>query len=252
MQLLRAQESPPPTRKKEVAWLFTQKLTEMVSKSPDLAKELRVQYFGEFLESMIYVAEGLERGHLLSPPRTINCILLVEGKSEYISVQRFAISLDMNLRLLGVLVVNSGGKEEMPKDFLKYKRVFKGVPIVCVLDHDAAEQEKEISRMMRTAPEGSKCFPSDDGSFEDHFSIEQIATLLNILYPDGDLIEVSDFDGVTPPILEHIEAIVKKTKLAEFDKVAFAELASTTIREPEGIPAFFRMVIEYLQEITRS
>lgn len=249
MQLLRAQDIPSPAHK-EIAWQFIQKLTEIVSESPDLVKELRVQYFSEFLKSVIYISEGLERGRLLTPPRTINCILLVEGKSEYISLPRFASSLDMDFHLLGVLLVNSEGKSNIPNDFLKYKKAFRGVPIVCVLDRDAMEQEKEIDRMMRTAPEGSKCFRSDEGSFVDHISSEQIATLLNILYPDGDLIQVSDFEGVTPPILGQIEAIVKKKKLAEYDKVAFAELASKTIRDLEEIPSFFRMVIEYLQKIT--
>lgn len=167
---------------------FLKQLAKLIQNNLVLLSELRIKYVDYLLQDLTQTSKGLLWGRVFSDPESVRSILLVEGKSEYIAFAMFSESFQINFSILGVLRVDCGGKQKMPDKFLEYKKTFPGTPIVCILDNDAKIEAEKIKGMLVNAPKGSRCFVLGKGTFEDEFSLEQIATALNTIYPEGDAI----------------------------------------------------------------
>lgn len=228
---------------------FVNELSEAMEANPSLLARLRIDYLDLQMEAAGRTAEGLLWGRVYGRPSEIRCVLLVEGKTEYVAFALFGESLHVRFDLLGVLRVDCEGKENVPPRFLSYKKSFPGIPIICVLDQDAADEAAEVERMLRSAPDGSVCFRLKRGTFEDEFTPEQIALVLNQTYPNGEQIHASDFD-TNRKMLPQISHITYMKKMAEFDKIAFAKSAGKSwIVQPDDLPEVFKEIVAHIGRV---
>lgn len=240
-------------------WLF-----KKIQLNLQLLEDMRIAYFDVWVTEIARLGKELQlwrtgirgekrRPELRTTPSKVDCFLVVDGPADEIGFRLFADGLGLTLAAYGILVISSEGSSKMPARVLALKKDFPHTPVVCVVDPDATTEALELKKILRNAPKGSRVFHREgEGGFEEEFSAEQLAQILNRQYPGGKDILAQDFD-MTSQRLSQIAPLVKKKKGpgTEFDKVWFAITAGQLLGGSE-VPSYFREIIQYVVNVCKQ
>ena len=178
------------------------------------------------------------------------CIILVEGESEEISIPLLSFRKRFILSQKDIQVYNSKSKQKLKEDFFNFKDKYPNRKIICLLDSDAIKERDDILRVIKDNKDKYRLIFIEKGTFEDIFDIQFSIKIVNDLYPDGDDIELSDFDQ-NKDFLSNIKKIMHFKKKAQFDKVLFAKTISLKI-DVEIIPKQIIEILETAEDFTRE
>ncbi|MEQ2353669.1 TOPRIM nucleotidyl transferase/hydrolase domain-containing protein [Pseudoalteromonas piscicida] len=176
------------------------------------------------------------------------CLILVEGESEEVLIPIIALRCGLSLSSSDVKVYNSKSKQKLESDFINFKAKYPKLKMVCVLDSDAIKERDSLNRLIKGNRNKYHLTYIEKGCFEDLFNLKDSIRVLNDLYPDGELILISDFDK-EKDFLTNVKKILHFKKKAQFDKVKFAKKIAYSI-EVTDIPEEMMQVLKAAEKFT--
>lgn len=160
----------------------------------------------------------------------IKLVLLVEGATEEILLPKFAKKIGIDFEKEGVLIIASGGKNQVAKSYLEQKYTLK-LPIVILLDSDAQEQADDIQKVIRPQ---DKIRLIQEGEFEDIIAPKLILKALNKEFKNTGKVIASDLKKGLPMTTTLYE-LYKEKGFGDFKKVEFAKTILSNIDTPEDV-----------------
>jgi hypothetical protein len=206
--------------------LLNTQLKKMMELPPDLAG---------YLSARSMFAKALERQRQDLPGGfQPDLILLVEGETETILLPHFAQLLGHNFSSMGVMIVSCGGAKQVARRYFELRDVVT-LPMVMFVDADAGEEIEVVAESLR---DFDRLHIWKDGELEDTLDTPVLVQQLNaFLQTTGAPGSVSPNDF---PAGQRRTAILNKLwrsrGLGNFDKIGFAEIMSTHIRDKNDVP----------------
>lgn len=191
-------------------------------------------------------AEAIESARMQLPGNFLpDLIVLVEGSTEAVLLPTLAKCCNFDLAASGAMIIAAGGANQVVRKYNQLKDAVC-IPIFCLLDRDAHEQEQALAQILRRE---DSLHVLQDGEIEDVFDLDTMVCLLNAyletLPVDSRQINNKDFDtGLSRT--HALEKIWGQRKLGKFDKVGFAEFASSQITPQTNISAEARQLFATL------
>lgn len=176
------------------------------------------------------------------------CLILVEGESEEIFIPIIALRCGFYLSSSDVKVYNSKSKQKLESDFISFKSKYPKLKMVCVLDSDAIKERDSLNRIIKNNRNKYHLTYIEKGCFEDLFNLKDSIHILNEMYPDGELILLSDFDK-KKDFSTNVKKILHIKKKAQFDKVKFAKKIAFSIGVTD-IPKEIMQVLKAAEKFT--
>lgn len=176
------------------------------------------------------------------------CLILVEGESEEVLIPIIALRCGFSLSSSEVKVYNSKSKQKLESDFISFRSKYPKLKMICILDSDAIKERDSLNRLIKNNRDKYHLTYIEKGCFEDLFNLEDSIRVLNDIYPDGELISLSDFDR-EKDFLTNVKRILHVKKKAQFDKVKFAKRISFSI-EVTDIPKEIMQVLKAAEKFT--
>ena len=201
------------------------------------------------LNTIIKLAKPLEAS--LRQSLRPSLVVLVEGQSEAIVLPHFANLCGYSFEKLGVMVIASGGAQQVARRYLTLKDVLQ-IPIVCLFDGDAEASSGIIEEDMR-ACDGLICLESTE--LEDCYSYEQLLKILDLQMVHNDqsllvesLSSPSSASGSVSiprqgPRKAALNKLFRSRGLGDFDKIEFAKSAVDLTVSEADVPAEMKRVI---------
>jgi hypothetical protein len=216
----------------------------LVLNEPELADAIGFTYFTEVeaafkqqvIDAVIRYTESLNR---VDHPE---CLLMVEGESEEVSLPILALRLDRPLAPKKIFVHNAGSKEKLEIAFRDVRSKYPHQGVVMLLDSDAKREKNNIERMSRDQKNLYHLEFIETGTYEDLFPRPLTIEILNQMYPEGELLEATDFEEGRS-FLDAVKVLLHEKKKAAFDKKRFAREMALKI-PAEEIPQQLRDLIE--------
>lgn len=171
-----------------------------------------------------------------------DCLILVEGESEEISIPILALKSGLFLTKENIKVFNAKSKQKLEAEFMSQREKFPLMKMICLLDSDALKEAENISRLVKDNRDKYHLIHIKKGCFEDLFNLSKSVEILNLMYPDGESILIEDFD-TSKDFGQNIGRILHDKKKAKFDKVKFAKLISSSV-EVKDIPIEVKDLLE--------
>jgi len=224
---------------------------KLLLENQTLCKRIGLLYLKDYIEN--YKTNFSEKFHSFFP--NINkvdnpdCLILVEGESEEISIPILAFRIRFILSMHNVQVYNSKSKQKLAADFLSFKEKYPNRKMICLLDSDAVKERDSIQRIIKDKKDKYRIVFIEQGTFEDIFPIDDSIAILNKLYPDGELIVKSDFEP-SKDFLTNVNRVLHFKKKAEFDKVSFAQKISLQM-DIEKLPKEINEIFETVKLFTK-
>ena len=178
-----------------------------------------------------------------------NLILLVEGETEMILLPHFAKLLGYDFSQMGVMISSAGGAKQVARRYFELRDVVK-LPIVSFVDADAGEEVDVAQEALR---ESDRLHIWKEGEIEDTLDAGVLVNQLNaFLQTSGGpgAISYNDF-----PAGQRRTAILNKLwrarGLGNFDKIGFAELIASNMRDKNEVPKAVAEAIRGIEEVLR-
>lgn len=172
----------------------------------------------------------------------IKKIILTEGETEAILLPKFAKILGCDFELERMFLVASGGKNQVVKDYLKYKDILN-LPIITILDNDAKAQYDSISSILRPQ---DKILLLEEGEFEDLIPRDLICKVLSWNFKNMAVFSKEDF--ASEEAMSHILYEIFRTKgLGDFKKVEFAKMIFEYIKDNENLGEKIAKLVVFLR-----
>jgi hypothetical protein len=187
-------------------------------------------------------------------------LVLVEGITETILLPRFlylssaAAHKRENRQEAGktpepaAMFIACGGANQLLRKYLHWQDV-SGLPILCVVDHDATEQIQTIRDTLR---EIDHLHVWSVGEIEDTFSREFMVASLNAYLPSLGAADLLNYEDLQPGVrrTELLDRLWRDRGLGDFDKVGFAEFQVPRLKQVQDIPVEGRRLMETLRQMT--
>ncbi len=176
-----------------------------------------------------------------------NLVLLVEGPTEAMLLPYFAKRLNVDLDACGVVVVASGGANQVVRRFLELRDTV-ALPIVIVLDADAGSHASTVEDMLR---EQDRLHVLTDGEIEDVFDIDAFVNLVNEHLSESRLVHpvsVSDFSGQGRRTLV-LDRLYRQRGLGRFDKIGFARTVVNSPVLAGSVPVDVIRITQSIQQL---
>jgi len=156
-----------------------------------------------------------EEKKLLYP---IEKILLCEGQTEHTLLEPILKNIGFDIYKKGVLIIPSGGKNQVAKNFYKMIEYTK-LPFLILLDKDA-EQTKEL--ILPKLRKKDCIYLLNSGEFEDILPKKLITEVINNNHPNEHNCNLNDFSNEIP-MAKNINLIYKKYGFGDFKKAEFSK-----------------------------
>lgn len=229
----------------------------------DLERVLLVQ---EIFHEM--KAEGLAAGHAALPLLSVeeladkvyecakklagklrpNLLLLVEGQTEAIVLPHFARLSGLSFDQLGVEVIASGGAKQVARRYLTIKDTVR-LPIICVLDGDAAQSAELIEDSLRDCDQLVSLAVVE---LEDSYSYDQLLYLLDAhLARFGQTLAQCEFElPEAGRRKDALNKIYRDRGLGDFDKIGFAQEVVQSCKKNSDVPTEMAKVLNAVRAIS--
>jgi hypothetical protein len=178
------------------------------------------------------------------PDVAFNKILLVEGATEEILIPKFAQILGYDLLKKGILLIASGGKNQVVKDYL-FHRENLNLPIAIVLDSDAKEQHDSILSVLR---EQDEIMLLQEGEFEDLLCVDLILKALNSEFKNTAQFSKDDLSG-DESMTHKLYELYKLKGVGEFKKVEFAKMILEAVENRTEIGEKLEKLVEFIIQV---
>jgi len=216
----------------------------LVLNEPELADAIGFTYFAEveaafqqkFIDAMIRYTTSLNR---VDHPE---CLLMVEGESEEVSLPILALRLGQPFAPKKIFVHNAGSKEKLETAFRDVRSKYPHQGVVMLLDSDAKREQRNIERITREQKNQYHLEFIQVGTYEDLFPRPLAIEILNQQYPEGEPLDAADFEEGRS-FLDKVKLLLHSKKRAVFDKKRFAREMALKI-QAEEIPKQLRDLIE--------
>lgn len=161
-------------------------------------------------------------------------LVLVEGSTELILLPRFLSLTNSRQKPGAAMFIACGGANQLLRKYVQLRDSCK-LPILCVLDHDAAEQIDEIEQIMR---ECDYLHVWSAGEIEDTFAAPILLRDLNAYLNHVGVMDSLVLQDLLskPRRTEVLDRLWRARGLGDFDKVGFANFQATTIKQIAEIP----------------
>ena len=169
-------------------------------------------------------------------------IVLAEGITEEILLPKFADLLGYNFDENGVELIAAGGKNQVAKDYLKYKEALK-IPIVILLDSDAKSVADTISSKLRSC---DRLILIEKGEFEDILPLSLITKAINYKFANFYNITENEFNNEVSRV-KNLEEIYRINGLGEFKKAEFAHNIDTVLSSISSVSGEIMKIIEEIK-----
>gem|GEM_PF-1099187 len=172
-------------------------------------------------------------------------LLIVEGQTEALLIPYLTRSLGVDLDSLAVSVAPVGGAKQAARRYLDLRDLVD-IPIVVVLDNDAAEESQLVMDMLRPC---DRLHVLSSGEIEDVFEKGVVIELLNrYLQPLKDTAPITllDLDGQERRTVI-LNRLWRARGLGDFDKVGFARSIVDGGIKAEQIPVEIRAIASLLK-----
>ncbi len=190
---------------------------DIIKDEPDLKDNLRqIVEFSLLKED----SKKLRKKHSLLFP--IEKILLCEGATEEILLEKLCKICGYDFRKEGIYVLGAGGKNQVARKYYNMAEVIK-IPIFILLDSDAIQTKELIESKLKPK---DKIYIIQNGEFEDILPKKLIINALNCRYNSCLECFEEDFHKNTKTAKELYE-IFKQKGFGDFKKADFAK----TIKE---------------------
>lgn len=174
-------------------------------------------------------------------------VLLVEGQTEAIVLPHVAGLLGVQSSLE---VVASGGAQQVVRRYLTLKDSVR-LPIVCVLDGDAAVSAELIDDALRPRD----CLVSlAVRELEDAYGYEQLLEMLNrYLINHGQTLSQGEFElPRSGSRKDALKKMMRRRGLGDLDKIEFAHVAVACLSRPDQVPSELVRVMEAVGKALRE
>lgn len=154
----------------------------------------------------------------------------------------FAKVLGFDFEKNGIFLVAAGGKNQVVKDYLKYRDILN-LPIITILDNDAKEQYDSIFSILR---EQDKILLLKDGEFEDLLPQELVLDVLS--YNFANIASFDKEDLIEDFAMTHnLHEVFRKKGLGDFKKVEFAKMIFEYIKNTKNLGKKIENLIDFLR-----
>lgn len=183
--------------------------------------------------------------------KNATCVILVEGATEEIAIPEMAIRVGMPLSLQNIRVMSCNSKEKLLETFRQLRNNFPHLKICTLLDSDAAEEKRELEKMIAGHLDQFSLSYITKGAFEDLIPLPIMVETLNELYPpiEGETIQESDFDDNRDIVNQMTKILWMKSK-AKLDKVRFIREAVRRMNE-DDVPTLIRELIDNAYNLSK-
>lgn len=176
-------------------------------------------------------------------------VLLVEGQTEAIVLPHIA-------KICGIIsskrapaamaVVASGGAQQVVRRYLTLKDSLR-LPIVCVLDGDAAQSAEMIDDSLRAC---DYLVSLTVNELEDSYSYEQLLEMLNqYLDNHGQTLSQEAFSlPRSGARKDSLKKLLRDRGLGNLDKIEFAHIAVSSLSKPEQVPGELLRVMDTVKD----
>lgn len=165
-------------------------------------------------------------------------IILAEGITEEILLPEFAKNYNYDFSKNGILLISSGGKNQVVKYFYKFADILK-LPIFVLLDNDARQNYEEIKPKLRKQ---DKIHILKCGEFEDTLSKFLIKRTLNNHFKNFFTVTINDLT-TEYPMTKTLDNLLKSHG-KEFKKAEFAHLVKENIKNTDITPELKELISE--------
>lgn len=197
----------------------------------------------EFLKHLIKTpsnAKNIRKRYKTKFP--IEKVIIAEGITEEILLPKFAQLLDYDFDKNGVQIVPAGGKNQVAKDYLKFRESLN-IPIIILLDADAKSVAETISDKLR---EMDKLILIEKGEFEDILPLDLIEKAINYKFINLFKTSKNDFsDDVS--MVNNLSEIYRINALGEFKKADFAHTIYNVLTSQNDISDEIRQIIDEIR-----
>lgn len=172
-------------------------------------------------------------------------MLIVEGQTEALLIPYLTRSLGVDLDNSAVLVAPVGGAKQAARRYLDLRDLV-AIPIVVVLDNDAAEESQLVMDMLRPF---DRLHVLSSGEIEDVFDKAVVIELLNrYLQPikDTSPVTLRDLEGQERRTVI-LNRLWRERGLGDFDKVGFAKSIVDGGIKAEQIPLEIKAIANLLK-----
>ncbi|MBX9880060.1 MAG: ATP-dependent endonuclease [Candidatus Obscuribacterales bacterium] len=172
-------------------------------------------------------------------------LLIVEGQTEALLIPYLTRNLGIDLDSSAVLVAPVGGAKQAARRYLDLRDLVD-IPIVVILDNDAAEESQLVMDMLRPC---DRLHVLSSGEIEDVFEKAVVIELLNRYlqpYKDTAPITLSDLDGQERRTVI-LNRLWRARGLGDFDKVGFAKSIVDGGLKVEQIPLEIKVIANLLK-----
>lgn len=174
----------------------------------------------------------------------IEKVVLCEGITEEILLPSFSAKYGYDFNKYGVHLISAGGKNQVAKLYCELKDELK-LPIFILLDADAAETSRVISRMKRKI---DKIHVIQRGEFEDMFSLFLIKRTINSNFKNIIQCCVEDFKA-DKPMTKILSEYYRINNLGDFQKADFAKEIADNICGKKDLTDEIVDIIEEIKEL---
>jgi len=124
-----------------------------------------------------------------------NCAVLVEGKTEEDGFPVFMEMYRLSEFELGTSIINMGGSDfEKARNIIQLLKGYE-IPCIIVLDRDAEQTERDLSRMMPDPLDNLiHIFRLTKGTIEDYFPHEIIVEVINSEFSPSEPLTIDEID----------------------------------------------------------
>lgn len=174
-------------------------------------------------------------------------LVLVEGSTESILLPRFLSLTDRKSKDGTAMFIACGGANQLLRKYLHLQDLTH-LPILCVVDHDAAEQIETIEDVLR---EKDHLHIWSVGEIEDTFPAGMLLESLNAYLQSlgvAEYLSMEDLGGVGKRT-ESLDRMWRHRGLGDFDKVGFAEFQAGRVRHSNEIPKEAQMLMNTIREM---
>lgn len=172
-------------------------------------------------------------------------LLIVEGQTEALLIPYLTRSLGIDLDNAAVFVAPVGGAKQAARRYLDLRDLV-AVPIVVVLDNDAAEESQLVMDMLRPS---DRLHVLSSGEIEDVFDKAVVIEFLNRYlqsFKDALPITLNDLEGQERRTVI-LNRLWRGRGLGDFDKVGFAKSIVDGGIKVEQIPSEIKAIANLLR-----